>query len=321
MFLVYGEDEYLNKKQIEKIINLISENKNYDVEKFSVINDSFDDIINSALTVSMFEDAKITIVNDSYFLTEQKIQLHKTYSIEKLELLLNNIPEENTLIFNVKTKTYSKRLKIVNKITEMAKVIEVKQLEPDNIRNVIVSGFKKHNIKASDKIIDYLLMVLPVNMNIISNELSKIYLFNDELTFENIKTIINDYREEDIFNLNNYYLENDAIKFIKELKLFMNKNNDLFSVLGLLAANLIILRNSLLLLNEGLNSNEIASKLSLNPYRIKKILQIKSKNIADINEKLLNLWSLNYNIKSGNYDMKILPEIELLKTITKGGKY
>ena len=67
-YLIYGLDEYLINKEIDKIIKKNNIDKN-SIIKYSLNEDSIDNILEDANTFNLFSDTKLIIVNDSNIFT------------------------------------------------------------------------------------------------------------------------------------------------------------------------------------------------------------------------------------------------------------
>ena len=93
IYILYGTINYLINKEISKII----EDNNIDeinINKYDLTNTYLTDIINDASSMSLFDDKKVIIVNNSYIFTgTTKKALEQDSTI--LENYLNNININN----------------------------------------------------------------------------------------------------------------------------------------------------------------------------------------------------------------------------------
>ena len=89
IYILYGTINYLINKEVNKIIkeNNIDE---INITKYDLTNTYLNDIINDASSMSLFDDKKIIIVNNSYIFTgTTKKALEQDTTI--LENYINNI--------------------------------------------------------------------------------------------------------------------------------------------------------------------------------------------------------------------------------------
>ena len=109
VYLLYGTINYLINKEITKIIkeNNIEE---INVNKYDLNNTYLNDIVNDASSMSLFDDKKIIIVNNSYIFTGTTKKVLEQ-NIEILENYLNNLNENTILIFIVNNDKLDERKK------------------------------------------------------------------------------------------------------------------------------------------------------------------------------------------------------------------
>ena len=117
IYILYGTINYLINKEVNKIIkdNNIDE---INITKYDLTNTYLTDIINDASSMSLFDDKKIIIVNNSYIFTgTTKKALEQDTTI--LENYLNNINDNTILIFIVNNDKLDERKKITKLIKKM----------------------------------------------------------------------------------------------------------------------------------------------------------------------------------------------------------
>ena len=96
-YLIYGIERFLVDKEIKKIIeeqHIDELNINY----YDGNNDNLKDIIDDALTISMWSDKKLIIINNALFLTGSKSINNDT---DILLDYINNPNPDTIIIFNV----------------------------------------------------------------------------------------------------------------------------------------------------------------------------------------------------------------------------
>ena len=129
IYILYGTINYLINKEISKII----EDNNIDeinINKYDLTNTYLTDIINDASSMSLFDDKKVIIVNNSYIFTgTTKKALEQDSTI--LENYLNNINDNTILIFIVNNDKLDERKKITKLVKKIGTVKEFNNI--DNI--------------------------------------------------------------------------------------------------------------------------------------------------------------------------------------------
>ena len=109
-YLLYSDDKAILNKEIEKVKKKINVNEDsiiyYDIENIN-------DIIEEALTISMFGDIKLLIINSTSFLSEKK----EITNINLLEDYLERYNENSYLIFISYKDNIDSRKKLVKLIS------------------------------------------------------------------------------------------------------------------------------------------------------------------------------------------------------------
>ena len=309
VYLLYGTINYLINKEITKIIkeNNIEE---INVNKYDLNNTYLNDIVNDASSMSLFDDKKIIIVDNSYIFTgTTKKTLEQDPII--LENYLNNINDNTILIFIVNNDKLDERKKITKLVKKIGIVKEFNSI--DNI-SLVKQLFNDYNITNDN--IKYLLERVGEDTTLLATETEKIKIYKDK--DKNIT-------KEDITNLTSKSLEVNNFKLIDAI---INKNkNEAFTlyqdriklneepiaIIIALANQIRIMYQVKQLYLNGYTENNIASILKIHPYRVKLANQNCKKYDSNI---LLNylkeLANLDISIKTGKIDKQLGLELFIL---------
>ena len=309
VYLLYGTINYLINKEITKIIkeNNIEE---INVNKYDLNNTYLNDIVNDASSMSLFDDKKIIIVDNSYIFTgTTKKTLEQDPII--LENYLNNINDNTILIFIVNNDKLDERKKITKLVKKIGIVKEFNSI--DNI-SLVKQLFNDYNITNDN--IKYLLERVGEDTTLLATEIEKIKIYKD-----NDKNIT----KEDITNLTSKSLEVNNFKLIDAI---INKNkNEAFTlyqdriklneepiaIIIALANQIRIMYQVKQLYLNGYTENNIANILKIHPYRVKLANQNSKKYDSNI---LLNylkeLAHLDISIKTGKIDKQLGLELFIL---------
>ncbi|AVP49126.1 MAG: DNA polymerase III subunit delta [Williamsoniiplasma luminosum] len=319
MYFIYSDDNFLLKKQTQKIIKTIT-TENVEIESYSFVENSMEEIINAIRSYSFFAEQKIIILEDAWFTTDAKKPLHKTFLTKTfLEVLAQGFNENNILIFTVESNKISNKSAIMNWLTQNANVEYVAKLNEQQIKNYINQSFVRKNKTIENQAIDFLVELLPNDMQIINSEITKLLKLSAmNLTLEDVQKNTTNYYEHDIFQLVNDFLSSNINNFIVQYQNYKLFNSDNIGLFALMGNNLSILRDALILAQKGYSNAEIAGKLEINPYRLKMLLMIKKNSINQLNDKIKMLYNLIKRIVTGQADTLIIPEYELIKIMRSG---
>ena len=312
LYLLYGTENYLIKKEINKILEFNSIDE-INISEYNLEVDNFKDILEDVETISMFGDKKCVIVSNSYIFTAKNIK-----SDNEPELLLNylkNINPDTILIFTTDSEKLDERKKIVK---EIKKVGTVKEYNKSNdLTNIVRDMFKEYKI--DNNVIRFFIDRCGNNLDILSKEVEKIKTYKDN---DLIVT------KDDIINLTTKNIDIDIFAFVDTI---VNKNKEKaleiynemiingeepIKILVILANQFRIIYQAKELYKKGYSGNDIATQIGIHPYRIKlaleKAVNYDSKTLLNYLSKLADL---DYDIKIGNIDASLGLELFILGTI------
>lgn len=304
-YLLYGTNDYLINQEIEKLKekNNITDN---DVTRYDYTETLIKDIIDDATLVPLFSNKKMIIVDNSTIF-ESTSKKEDTVVLEKY---LSSTNDFTILIFIDKVDKLDERKKIYKLLKDNNSVIECNTL---NINNLVKEKFESYKIDSST-ITKFINRVGTNPYNLI-NEIEKLKIFkiNEKvITDEDIKFASKNI-EDNIFDLINYIVNKNSEKVIDIYHNLLSRGSEPIAILVLIANQFRIILQSKLLYYKGYTEKDIASTLSIHPYRVKLAIQ-NSRNYSNelLIEYIDKLATLDYEIKSGEKDADTGLELFLL---------
>ena len=312
IYLIYGEEDYLIKKELNNIINnsnVLDDNiVRYDLNSTNVSN-----AIEDALTISMFSDKKIVICENCSFLTSE-IKKDINHDLELLSKYINDPYENSYMIFIVKSEKLDERKKIVKELKRVSKVIECKRLDSHNLNNYIYNYFKENGFEINIMLVRKIVDKVKFDLANIMNECDKLMLYknNDKVILkEDIDNVIIQTIENNIFELTTAILNKDnykALNIYNDLKLM---GEEPIKLIIMISNQLRLILQTKLMLNLGYKETEMTNIIKEHPYRIKLALS-SDYNVEELINNIKKLYKLDYDIKSGNIDKNLGLELYLL---------
>ena len=304
-YLLYGTNDYLINQEIEKLKekNNITDN---DVTRYDYTETLIKDIIDDATLVPLFSNKKMIIVDNSTIF-ESTSKKEDTVVLEKY---LSSTNDFTILIFIDKVDKLDERKKIYKLLRDNNSVIECNTL---NINNLVKEKFESYKID-SNTITKFINRVGTNPYNLI-NEIEKLKIFkiNEKvITDEDIKFASKNI-EDNIFDLINYIVNKNSEKVIDIYHDLLSRGSEPIAILVLIANQFRIILQSKLLYYKGYTEKDIASTLSIHPYRVKLAIQ-NSRNYSNelLIEYIDKLATLDYEIKSDEKDADTGLELFLL---------
>lgn len=320
VYLLYGNEMYLKDYIISDI------KKKYIDKSFETLNmlyidgkeTSTDSIINACETLPFMAEKKIVIVEDLPLFTSKK----ETNSIDEEGLCtyLGKLNISTCLIFISNEEKIDNRKKVIKIIKQNGAIIQLSKLKDEELNKWTQSIFTKYDKKTSKKDIQYFLHQVgyyDTNNNRtlydLENEINKIcsYLGDRKIVEKR------DIEKGVIKSLqNNVFALVDALGQKKSdvaLSIFNDMildNEPIQLILHMIIRQLRMLMLTKLYEEKGYSQGDIAQKISVPPFVVKKLVSqtrnFTSSNLHSVLEKALDV---DRAIKTGKIEWKLAVEI------------
>ena len=305
LYLLYGTKDFLLKQELKKLMTGFEE---INISKYDLNNDTMQDIIDDAKTISLFGDKKLIICENANLFTGQTAK-----DAEILESYLTKPNDLTTLIFIINNDKIDNR----KKITKLMKKNGIIKDFSENINPItfVQNNLKDYNINISA--INLLIDRVGNNPLILKNEIDKLKLYKGNNKFIDENDILNltvKTSYEDIFKLIDYIIDNNKDKALEILEEMFKNGEEAIKIIVILAGQIRIMYQAKVLIKKGLSEKNIADTLAIHPYRVKIALQKGRRYNENI---LLNYLSeladIDYAIKSGNLNKDLALEMFILQ--------
>lgn len=304
IYLIYSEYNDLLELYINKLID--KEKVSSDsIIKYSLDNDSINDIIEECNTLGLFSLKKIVILESTNAFSS------KGKEITELIDYLDNYNKNVILVFRCNLDKVDTRKKLYKKVSSVGKV-ECLTKDNNYLVNLVKEMLKDYKIDN----INYFLTVVGTDINNITNELNKLmsYKLEDKhITNNDIDSLCITNNDEEIFALTDAIVKNNIKESIRLYNVFLDKNYEVTAMIGLIASQFRFLLQVKLLYNKGLSNDKIASSLGVHPYRVKLAISNSYYYSKELLESyLVKLFELDKKIKLGVIDKNTAFELFIL---------
>ncbi|WP_338980758.1 DNA polymerase III subunit delta [Spiroplasma endosymbiont of Lasioglossum malachurum] len=300
VYIVHGQDEYLVRKNIEQLIKKNHKKENYDYNLYELQEDTIVNIINEIQIMSIFEENKVIVINDSSNLWQKYIKEKKI-----VNALLNH---------NQKTMIIIKSLNVDFKISrefQQFNIIKIKNYTKSQLLLLINKVCNSFKINITQEATNFLLEYLPNDVSIILNELSKLRLIGKKITSDIIIEVVPKYFETNIFKTVEYILKKDYNNFWRQYNYYNVINYDKIKLINILVYQLELIRDIKILVKQKKSNEDISNILNISKFQVKILEQYLNINL-NINNILLKLYELDYNIKKGKFNKNIAIDLFFL---------
>jgi|GEM_PF-1111821 len=305
IYLLVGE----NKQAIDdKIRELISDGNFDDLNlvKYDSEEVTLDAIIDDCETLPFFGEQKLVIITNPVFLSTEKSKIE--HNIERFINYVNNPNPSTVLIINCCDIKLDMKRRINQLLYEKAEVVEFDNLTEIESEELIINYFRKKNVKINYDVIHELIRRTECDAFRLYSELQKIsfYLENvTEITIDDIKALVSEPLEQDVFKLTGYFLDRNieqALKVYHQLIIF----HDPLVFLSILARNFHYLYLIKYFQKQGLAEYQIKNLINIHPYQLKMLYPIALKTSeTDIVKNIQAFHQYDIDLKTGKVD-KIL---------------
>ena len=310
-YILYGELYPMIRKHLNKIIKeRLGETDEFNVCKIDFDESSLDEIAYESSSLPLGYDKKLVVVDNASFLTKDVEQKDE----EKVLEILKNSTDDIDLVFILRNEDANKNGKIFNYIKENGHIFEFMKIEKEQWPLYIKKYFKNKNVEITPDAVEELSNRVDGDLTRFLNEAEKLCLYKNSITITDVALMVAKPLEDDAFQMSNALFRGDngaAISIYRDLKLLDQKLVD--PLIPMLASQFRFISQVCYLSSKGFEKEEIASKLSVSPVRVKIALKnsrnISRKQIANALDKLYNL---DYQIKSGQIDRSYGLELFLI---------
>lgn len=305
-YLFYGEDKSILNKELDDLKKKLNITED-DVIYYDI--DSVNDIIEEALTISMFSSNKFIVINGTSYLSDKK----EVADMKLLEDYFEHYNSDSYLVFISNKDNVDSRKKLV-KLMASKGVSKKIEATTDYLNGYVNDYLSNAGYKMNSLDVTYFLTRVGSNINNITNELDKLMLYKVEdkiITKEDITKLVEENIDNPIYDLVGYILKNENSKAIKLYNAFMQSGMDAASLIPVIAAQIRLLFQVKRLYNQGKSNDEIAKILEFKSvYRVKYLLSDSYYySEEDLIKYLSKLADLDKNIKLGMIDSRVFLEL------------
>ena len=309
IYLYYGKDEFLVQVKLDEKV------KSFDVDeininKYDLIENRSEDILEDLRTVSFFSDRKIVIVKNL-----NNVLKEEEYLINEWINYLNK-PNEDVILFIILEEMIDSETQLGKAIFNNAYIEEVKQLTKDDYPNYVNKMVKKYNYTIDEIATEELLERTNNDLTMISQELEKLVLFTYDTKHINKDAVIlmvNRNLEENIYELTNNLLVDNRVKTLEIYYDLVARNEDPLRIMNNVIRKIRELMHTKLLLERGYSQHDIQDHFNIKSgrayYLVKSANEVSYSVLEDFIKRLSKL---DHQIKSGQVEKKIGFELFLL---------
>lgn len=299
-YLIYGNDYGLIKREIDKLTNGVT-----DIVKYDLSTDKIDELLDDASCMSLFGDKKVLVGENALFLTTTTTNIN--HNLDYLTNYLNDDNHENIVILSVLTDKLDERKKIVKLLKEKSKVIYKELIDNKDLPRFVINEFNNEGYKIDYKTANYFVNYVGKNVDILLSEINKMIIFKDNdknITINDIDEISSKAINDNVFDLSDAIMKKDFKRMYDCYNDLIILKEEPIKIIAMLGNQFNLVYQCKLLSSKGLSEKEIATSLSVHPYRVKLAIETDYM-ISELKDILIKLHNLDFEIKSGKVDKNV----------------
>jgi len=301
LYLIYGQDRFVLEKTVTKEVKkLLDVPDALNYVKFDARQNNFVDIMTEVDYLPLGINKKVVLVDYTNFFDKKGI-LNKSEENEFIKFV--EAQNDDITLFLIVREALNKKHSLVKAIEQHGKIIEIKDISANEWPKLIDSIFAKNN-----KTIDFgakklLIEYTQANTMNLYNEIEKLMIYKDHISQDDVRQLVTRPFEESVFALANALIANDKAQALQIYRDFIVLSLEPLAFIINLANQFRVYAEVFILSDKRMSKDEIASELSIHPYRVQLALQMRQKLSLDTVFALIDkLHDLDYKIKSGQVD-------------------
>ena len=314
LYLFYGLEEYLKKYYINSIEEIIID-KNLRTLNKVVLEDKVEvsKIIDNCETHPVFSERKLVVVKNAGLFKSGG----KKEEIEKLADYLKDVPPFTCLIFY--ETDIDKRLRIYKTINKEGLAVEFPYQKPADLIKWVIKVVKTYKKEISMDTASILVERTGQEMTGILNEIEKLAAYTGErkvISIDDIKEVCNTSIKSRIFDLTGAIVAKDAAGTLKHMDDMITLREPIPMIIFMIARQFRQILEVKILIENGADLKEIASKLKVAPYIAGKI-QKQSENFTTrwLNQTMQDIFECDLAIKTGKMKDKTALNLLIAKLL------
>lgn len=311
-YLLFGKEKYLIQLTESKLVNAIIQDG--DTMNFNQYRNSGIDItevMSVADTVPFFAEKRLILLKDSG-LFKGKCALAS---------YLSEMPETTVILFDESEVDRSSELYAA--VKECGYVCEINGMSEEELRLFIGSFFKKEHLGITASDADFLTERAGTDMNRLTAEMEKLSAYchgNSAVTREDILKCVSPVPEGQIFAMMDAIVNDDRKKAVELYTELLAAQEKPLRILYMLTNNFYNFYKVLCLADVGISADEIASRLGMRPFAVKKFMRRKKGwSFQKVLEAVEDGNDMERRVKSGDLEEHMAVESFLFRYTTEVG--
>ena len=297
---VYGTEYFLQQEFVHTVLKQFGDEETLDLTRIDLEEQSIDAVLDEAEMFSFFAENRIIIADNATFLAAQTKQKLTEAQQARLIDYLNNPNEMSVILFLVSLEQLDKRKKITKLFQQQTHFVEVTTMTNQATTQYVQSYLENSGIEITRDALYELLVRVNYQLTSAMNEVSKLQNYNGKVTLEVIKSLVPRTLESDVFELTKAVLHRQVDRAVGVYRDLILLKHEQVALHALIVSQFRLMIQAKLMSRQGYLEGDIASKLSVHPYRVKLALQEASQyELKQLTNLYNELIEVDFQMKTG----------------------
>ena len=322
VYLIYGEENYLKKVYIDKIVSKTVDDSfaDFNFHTFDGKEATLSDIYESAQAVPMMAETKCVLVKD------YPLDTLDDNGIDQLKTVIDDNPEDCALIFSFVAyePKGAKWTKIIKLFEKSAYAVKLEKKTAVELAKMLESGAKKRGTAFEKGVASYLVSCVGADLNTLLNETEKVCAYaQGEIKKSDVDAVCIKSLDAKVFDMIKDLTARRFDSAFRKLELLFEQREDEFQILGALIASYTDIYRAKSAVKSGGRAENIAQYYNYagKEFRLTNAARNSSQlTFDDISECVDILVEADTAMKSTSTDKRLILEKAIVKLARVGGR-
>ncbi|MBQ2977142.1 MAG: DNA polymerase III subunit delta [Clostridia bacterium] len=302
-YLFEGEEEFTKRSALQAIRKMVAGGDFAEMNDTRLSNPPPDELIAAAETLPFLSDRRFIEVRDCALLMSGKSKEYdEDTAVRRLDEYMGQLPDSVCIVFYMRGKADGRK-KFYQILKKKALIVSFDPLDDRELAQWIAKTLGKAGKKISMAACQRLWFSAGRDLTLLDNEIGKLIAYageKEEITEADIQAICIQSTEYKVYDMADTLLSGQGKKAMGMLNALLRDGEERLMLLSLLGRQCRQLRYAKAMASQGAQQGEIAGKIGVPPFAVKKTLdlarQYTMKQLADMARLCLET---EYQVKSG----------------------
>jgi len=310
LYLFYGEEEFLIQEAIDLIIKEVVDPvaRDFNFNTFFCRDASVSEIVALAQTLPFMSEKRLIIAKE--------IDVFKAAELEQLIPYLSD-PSPSTCLVMLSSQGKYEKKAVVSAVEKNGAVVRFYPLLEREIAGWVEGWARTRGLSIQREAVGYLGQIVGNDLQKMVNELQKVEIYikgRKVVTFEDVKTVVGDFREYTSFDLAAAVGQKNREKALLILSRLIQEGEAPVGLLGSISWNFRRLLQAKAMEEAGMKSDEIMKKVRVIFHQTGQFKdQMRRYTLSELTGAFSIMLSTDRNLKSSGLNGKLLLERMILK--------